>query len=460
MVNRHKHTFTLIAAMAAMLVAMSLYLNAKNGNRGQMRKKAAKTEQLRPVTINSLISNDLSELPQTRRLDRQVERFMKKWEINGATLAVMKDGRLVYCKGYGYADVERGVKADASHLYRLASVSKLITAVAVMKLYEEGKLALDDLVFGETGILNDTAYLHIRDRRLRRITVEDLLRHRAGFSTRAGDPMFDGDMIGSLLGIEPPYSTGDVVRYASKSRLRYAPGSGTMYSNLGYVVLSAVIEKRSGKPYEQYVREHVLYPAGCYDMHLAGNYYEERRDNEVRYYEPDTRKLFEDVCGGEGLVPKSYGGNNVRLLGGAGGWIASAPEIVRFAAAIDGDPKVKDILSLPSIEYMTMSDEDTFPIGWMNSTEDGDWWRTGSMSGTSALLKHQHDGLTWFFVTNTSSWRGWRFTKMIQTTMRDMLAGVEGWPERDLFTLNDTTATGRTAVQLTQAKKEVKESTK
>lgn len=84
----------------------------------------------------------------------------------------MKDDRLIYSKGYGFADEEENVPMDVMHVFRIASISKLITAVAIMKLQEEGKLTLQDRVFGPEGILNDTIFSDIKDPRTTKITVE------------------------------------------------------------------------------------------------------------------------------------------------------------------------------------------------------------------------------------------------------------------------------------------------
>ena len=76
-----------------------------------------------------------------------------------------------------------------------------------------------------------------------------------------------------------------VIEYALGERLGYTPGTGFRYSNLGYLILTKVVEICSGMDYEEYCQENILHPAGCYDMHLAHNLYEDRYPNEVRYYE-------------------------------------------------------------------------------------------------------------------------------------------------------------------------------
>ena len=73
------------------------------------------------------------------------------------------------------------------------------------------------------------------------------------------------------------------------------------------------------------------------------------------------------------------------------------------------------------------------PIGWMHAKADGTWSRTGSMSGTNALLRKQSNGYVWVFVTNTSSWKGSRFHGYISSMLRQAFGKVEEWPEKDMF---------------------------
>jgi D-alanyl-D-alanine carboxypeptidase len=92
----------------------------------------------------------MDSIPQ---VDTVVARFMKKYDVPGMSIAIAKDGKLVYAKGYGYANKATGEKVTPSHLFRIASVSKPITAVAVLQLVETGRLSLDAKVFGDGGIL-------------------------------------------------------------------------------------------------------------------------------------------------------------------------------------------------------------------------------------------------------------------------------------------------------------------
>ncbi len=388
------------------------------------------------MSINRLITNDMSSLEQTKKFDKDIEAFMRRWELKGATFALMRNDSLIYAKGYGYANVEREQMCDAGDLFRLASVSKLITATAVMKLVEEGKLSLSAQVFGREGILNDTIFLNIKSRNLERITVEHLLRHTAGFSTPHGDAAFANYSVARSLGKELPLSLDDMVVYASQNRLRHQPGGSYRYSNLGYMVLTKIIEEVTGKRYESYVNNTILYPAGCYDMFIGGSLPKERSRNEVNYYEVKEAEPIYAYDGSGAKVMKSNGGNNITLLSGAGGWVASASELLKFVSAIDDCPARNNILSPESIKTMTASSKRDHPIGWA-SVHQTQWLRSGSMAGTSALIKKQSNGYTWVFISNSSAWIGPNITKYISSSVTRAVSRVNDWPRRDLFTINE-----------------------
>ncbi len=386
-----------------------------------------------PPALNQLLSNADSELSETRNLERTLTRFLEQWEIEGASLAIMKDGKLLYSKGFGKADRQTGEAVEVRHIFRIASLSKLITATGILKLCDAGRLRLDDKVFGPQGILNDSIFSGIRDKRILEITVEHLLRHQAGYSIRAGDPLFNMPSVARQLGKSLPLTLDDLVAYAASTRLRWRPGDSNNYSNLGYVVLSKVIEKVSGEPYEAFIREQILQPVGCRDMHIGYSDPARRFANEVHYYEPEDEEWVESALEPGHMVPRCYGGCDLQVLSGAGGWVASPTELMRFITAIDDQDSKPDILRPETIALMTERDERRYPIGWMRTTEGRDWTRTGTLAGSSALIKRQHNGYTWVLVTNTSSWSGSRFPRKIEAMMRQALEKVHAWPERDLF---------------------------
>lgn len=421
---------TLATAVSAIAVTAIVMATLPEVN-GDIQEEIA-DEDTMPTPINHLLSNQFCNLEETEKLDEQIERFLRKWEIKGASFAVMKDEKLVYAKGYGWADEEKGDSMDVRHIMRIASVSKLITAAGIMKLQEDGKLNLNDKVFGSDGILNDSLYSEIKDKRMYRITVEQLLRHKAGFTLHRGDPLFSIPTIMKWEKWDTPPDTDTMLKYILKQRLGYTPGTGTRYSNVGYLILSRIIEKVSGKSYEEYIQENILHPSGCYDFHLAHNLYKDRYSNEVRYYEPSNEPLVEHYSGNGEMAQRCYGGNDIEGLLGAGGWVASPTELLRFLACIDGKPNVKDILSIQSIEKMTSSSPSMLPIGW-SKTNSSYWMRTGSLSGSSAMIKYQKDGVAWVFITNTSSWKGSRFPNYIDYMVRTAQKKIEEWPDKNLF---------------------------
>lgn len=384
------------------------------------------------ISINQLLTNELSNHETTLKLDKNVEKFLKKWEIKGGSLAIMKGGKLVYAKGYGWADEEMGIKAEAGHIYRVASLSKLITATAIMKMAEDSLLSLDDKVFGEGGILDEEQFSHYRDKRVPRITVEHLLRHKGGFTLRRGDPLFITRDIMRWEKLDTVPDMDRVIEFTLDQRLGFNPGGSTKYSNAGYLILTKVIEKLTGMSYEEYCQKNILYPAGCYDMHLAKNLYEDKYPNEVRYYEQYDATPIPAYNNSGDTLYRRYGGNNIEGLYGAGGWVASASEFVLFAAAIDGDESIPDILTPESIEKMITCHEGELPIGWSRAGKGSEWKRTGTLAGSSAILKRQKDGTIWMFVTNTSSWKGNKFPQYIETMVRRSSSGIE-FPMQNLL---------------------------
>lgn len=386
------------------------------------------------IMLNDTLKNSMSDIEELAGLDKQVKSFMRQWHIKGASLSIMRNDSLVYSKGYGWADEQKGIEMQPGHILRMASVSKLITAVGIMVLQEKDSLRLSDPVFGPEGILNDSLYTSlIKDKNYHKITVEHLLRHQGGFPR---DPLFSSRDVMSQLRLDHAPEKEDFYKVVLNRPLRFMPGSWQKYSNFGYLLLSEVIEKASGIPYETFIQEEVLKPAGCFDMHIATNYYEEKKENEVRYYTHEgDGKFIEEYNKSGRIVERCYGGNNIPILMGAGAWCGSTAELARFVASIDGRPEVEDIISKESVELMTAYyDKDTFSLGWNDSTPSKGWSRTGTLAGTSALVKYFPDGECWILVTNTSTWKGPglpKYTDSMFQKCRSLYS--DKLPHRDLF---------------------------
>ena len=384
--------------------------------------------------LNSSIDNSDSDIRELRPLDERIDSFMQRWSIRGAALAITRNDSLVYAKGYGWADKEKNERMRPGHTMRLASVSKLITAIGIMALQEDGRLNLQSPVFGPFGLLDSYDDL-ITDDNYYAITVEHLLRHQAGFTTQYGDPMFSTRKVMRQFGLSKPPTMDEMIRCQVTLPLDAEPGTVSEYSNFGYLLLSAIIEKVSGMSYADFIQERVFKKAGCTGFHIAGNYLSDRAEGEVKYYPPDDSEPISDFSGSGKMVPRCYGGNDVTGSSGAGAWAGSAVELAKLIASIDAILGQPDILMPFTIMQMgRYIDDETMALGWLVSTPEGELTRTGSFAGTNALVKLYPDGECWILLTNTSTWKGTRLARETQPLLsicrRDYGSLL---PKRDLF---------------------------
>jgi len=385
------------------------------------------------VPAHLRIDNTLTDSEMFVGAEKGIEWFMKNWDIKGASVAVARDGKLLYARGFGYASVPDSLPVEPYHRFRVASVSKLVTAVAVMKLQEQGKLSVNEKVFGPGAILDDTLFANPKDPRVYDITVGHLLSHEAGWSQRYGDQMFMPEVIARSLDVPMPVDLKTIIRFALSKNLHFTPGTGQSYSNLGYSILGLVIEEASGVDYETFCRKEILEPIGIYDMAMGHNLPEAALPLEVSYYEVENNTLKPSIYGTGEMVMACRGGNDIETLGSAGGWVATAPDLMRLLLAIDGFEQPKDILAPESIEFMTDVYNGFAPVGWRATLPNGTWWRTGSFSGTTAMMKRMPDGTAWVVLMNSSSWNGPELTSDIDQMMYRFLQKVNQWPETDLF---------------------------
>jgi CubicO group peptidase (beta-lactamase class C family) len=386
-----------------------------------------------PEFTSQRIPDSFSELDGFHSFDQKINQFLDKWGIVGASVAIAKDDKLIYAKGYGFSNKETQTPVESYNLFRGASVSKLVTAVGIMKLIEKNELSLESKVFGKDGILNDSNYLNYVDKRVEEITIHQLLEHSAGWTGHYGDHLFMPTVVAQKLKKTLPVSKADIIEFALMHRMHFQPGSYSSYSNLGYMILGEVIAKVTGEDYEEYIKKEVLFPLGIYDMCIGGSHRNEQKELEVCYYEPDTTVMVEDFTGNGEMVLRSYGGNDMNCLGAAGGWIASATDLMKLMLAINGNAHFADILSKESIVTMvTPETEQKSPLGWRKVNEN-EWIRTGTLASTSAIMVQRKDGLSYVFVINTGSWKGADFTRELERCINQSLLTVQNWPERDLF---------------------------
>ena len=430
---RKKQTRTLL--ILTLLLAI-LFIYARHIVNDPKEKRCEEEHVMPLKELNKTVTNDMSTYEELEGLDKKISRYLRDWHLKGASLAIVRNDSLVYARGYGWADQELEIEMQPGHIMRVASVSKLITATGIMVLQDQGKLTIKDKVFGPDGVLNDEYFneLTLCDPRYYDMTIEDIMRHRSGFMS---DQLFRSKEVQTYMGLENPPTKEDFFTLIFRNKLRRAPGTHSSYSNFGYLVLSEIIERVSGMPYEEFMKEHVMKPAGCYDMHIGGVYYTDKRDNEVRYYTQEgPGKYAPDFNNPQDTVESCYGKNNIPLLSGAGAWCSSTIELARLIASIDGNDHVKDIISDESFRQMTReTDDSTFGLGWNYTHPVKGWSRTGTLDGTSALIRYYPNGECWIMVTNTGTYKGPRFTKKTDALFAECRRLYSSkLPKVDLFT--------------------------
>jgi len=326
-------------------------------------------------------------------LDDAIAAKMKELAIPAVSLAIVRNERLVYAQSYGYADKEANTVATNTDRYRIASLSKPITAIAILKLSETGSLSLDDTVFGANGILgNDFGAPPVGSDK-DKITVRHLLNHTSGWINSPDDPMFrdvnltQAQLITDLLANRP---------------LTYAPGVQEYYLNFGYCVLGRVIEKVTGQAYEAYIKA-MLAPMGITDMQIAGNTLEARLPGEVKYYQTE-------------FSPYSM---NITRMDAHGGWVASATDLARFMVRIDHSAHVPDVVS-SSLQAMYF--------------KENAWSHTGSLPGTSSFVVRLDNTFSFVLLANTRTEDNYnRILNELYTIIRDQSLMRDTWPAYDLF---------------------------
>ena len=413
-----KISLTLVLSLVALMA--SLLHGASSNMPGDATSSDALPSVYHRVDLLR-ISSELTSTPDYSGINAAIDRFAKQWELVGASVAVAHDDRLIYTRGFGFANLEDSVAMQPYNVMRVASVSKLITAIAVMRLVEDNRLSLTDTVFGERGLLNDSIFLPLKDPRAAQITVGNLLNHSAGWDTRYGDHMFIKHKIAEDLGKPLPISLNDIVHFATtRRRLHFNPGARCSYCNIGYAILQLVIERVSGMDYEDYVQQCIMRPLRIYDAGLADGWDSVKLTHEVRYYEmPDADSVI--AYDGSKMAAKSRGGNDIRTLGAAGGWAISSVSLVRLLMAVDGQGGYPDILTKESVQTMIDHAENFYPYGWIAADTTGALWRSGSLPRTTVLAKANVQGFTFAFMANTSPWKGSRFPAIINSLMMNQI---------------------------------------
>lgn len=360
-----------------------------------------------------------SAVPGWEAFDDLLRAFTMQHGVAGAALAVGRAGVIEYARSIGWADIDQQIPVEPHSLFRIASLSKPVTAIAIMRQVECGALSLEGLVWEFLKL--DTPH----DVRWKQVTVRHLLQHTGGWDRSASfDPMFRSVEFAAEAGMSPPADPSAIIRAMLRRPLDFDPGTRYAYSNFGYCLLGRVLESlpsSQGKSYEQLVREQVLTPVGALSPRIGRTL--TTQVDEVRYYMPATgERVREDSVFAPGTpVDPPYGAWALEAMDSHGGWISSAPDMVRFAMGCDlpseavssnvasRRPSLLNAASIASlwaepVSYPLQDPNVWYACGW-NVRRDGsgegrNTWHLGALDGTSTLLVRRWDGMTWCVLFN------------------------------------------------------------
>lgn len=308
------------------------------------------------------------------RIDDLISAAMLAHSIPGLSIAVVKSRALVWSNGYGMADLENFVPAKPITVYRLASVSKPITAVAVMQLVERGRIELDAPIRRYVAEFPDKPWL---------VTVRQLLCHQGGVRNWTEEEFVSTRHYASL---------SDAISFFKDDPLVHEPGTHVTYSSLGYTLLGRAVERASGQGFMEYLRVNLLDPAGM----------EWTRADDVLAIIPNRARGYR-LTGGGALLNSPLSDTSNRIPGG--GLVGTAEDVGRLAAAVmSGSLLGAETLKLMMAPQPVRDGRATgFGLGFLVSRRSGERevYHTGGQARVSTLLYMRPDrGLAVVLLTN------------------------------------------------------------
>jgi N-acyl-D-amino-acid deacylase len=370
--------------------------------------------------------------PGLEPMDEAMLRIMDRHGLPGAGFAAAKDGRLIFAKGYGWANYGTGDPAGPDTLFGLASLSKSITSAAILLLVDQGKLGLDDKVLDYLKHIPPPTGTKM-DPRFTAITVRHCLNHSGGWDRDAsGDPTDWEPLFCRTFQVRPPLSPKQFISFMQAMRVDFDPGTEQKYSNVGYIILGEVIAKVSGQAYDRFVTDNVLKPMGIKRaglLALDGKY---SPGEAVRY-----------LAGAMLPLPPT----ELPLVAAAGGWSASVVDMARFLTNIDGS-RGKSVLSEKARKLMIESPPKPlkprengtyFGLGWDSVIVVNDtfgYFKDGSYHGIRTFMKRLPTGLNWVLCYNASmnmDPTDMQIASSCVQEIRQALEKIEKHPDIDLF---------------------------
>ena len=308
-------------------------------------------------------------LPNTDLFDAAIKLHTIDAGSRDVSAAVIFQGQLIHTFAASSAKSSRPVNVDTN--FRIASISKILTAETVMKLVEQDLLQLDEPIVGR---IADTFGLTVADERARNITIRQLLSHTSGISNFL-KIFFDA---GS-------YDQMGMLKEALSVQLASEPGSTFKYGNVSYVLLGKAIELVTGLSYQDATKKLVLTPLGLDSFRLVGTY--EFGPNDALHAVSGSRTYMEQ-------------------LGPAGAWVATATDVAKLLDSLDPQSPSVHVISSESMALMKLP-ATPVPVGpiWdygfgLRLFVSGEWGHSGSIENVHAMAIHRPDGLSVSVLVN------------------------------------------------------------
>jgi CubicO group peptidase (beta-lactamase class C family) len=294
-------------------------------------------------------------VPGFEEFENKVVRRIIKDNIPGVAIAFVKDGRLVYARGFGWADEKAQKQIQPNSVFRLASISKSLTAIGILKLVQDRKLCMNQVVFATTGprrylpcvgpVLGPIQPIpgpgYSIDPRVYDITVQDLMQMSGGWITKdSGDWGFQIQQAATALGIKGLPNRGEVIRYGINHPLDYTPGTTFSYANFNFMILGQIIERVTGQPYEKWMKANVLEPMAA--RHANVGLMGKRLPNEVHYYKVEPHQKNAVCCM---ALP-------MPIIDSFGGWTASIIDLAHVQATLRNGLPRPNVIDQPTMELM------------------------------------------------------------------------------------------------------------
>lgn len=395
-----------------------MFVSRRRLLQGSLLSAAAMAQGSWPVLAEAPAASPTAA--ERKRMAELAGDFMNANNIPGLSIAIAIKGKPAYVEAFGIADRETGEAVTPQHRFRIASISKTITATGIFALIEAGKLRLDSYVFGPASVLGadypsapSVQSLMKADapRALNeQITIEHLLTHTTGaWEHGPNDPLRKNkEMTHRQL----------IAWTLEHMPLTSAPGQAFAYSNFGYCILGRVIEKLTGQPYAQYIQDNILKRCGITDMQIAKNRREERAVDEVKYYNPSS--TYDPYM------------RDVARLDSCGGWIGTPGDLTNFFVHIDGFKDTDQLLSDDTLRVMTTPSavNPRYAKGLFIDRRDGrdNWWHDGLLGGTTTVSARTGGHFCWSAFTNAGGANN--FTRGLGALMWTMTRSVPGWNPR------------------------------